>query len=57
MDLIILVLVLCLIGFVIYMLTTKIPMPPFWAQTIQVVAIIVLVLYLITRLFTIPNVL
>jgi hypothetical protein len=39
------------------MLTTKIPMPPFWAQTIQVVAIIVLVLYLITRLFTIPNVL
>lgn len=57
MDLIVLVLVLCLIGFVIWVLTTRIPMPPYWAQTIQVVAVIVLVLYLVTRLFPLPNVL
>lgn len=57
MDLILLVLVLCLIGFVIWLLTTKIPMPPYWAQTIQVVAVIVLVLYLITRVLHVPNVL
>ena len=28
MDLIILVLVLCVVGFLVYLLTTKIPMPP-----------------------------
>lgn len=57
MDLIVLVLVLCLIGFVVWVLTTKIPMPAGWAQTIQVLTLIVLVIYLISRLFRIPNVL
>ena len=57
MDLIILVLVCCLIGFLVWLLTTYIPMPPRWAQFIQVVALIVLVLYIITRLFNLPNVL
>lgn len=56
MDLIILVLVCCLIGFLVWLLTTYIPMPPNWAKVIQVVALVLLVLYLITRLFRIPNV-
>lgn len=57
MDLILLVVTVCLIGFVIWLLTTRIPMPPYWAQTIQVVAAVALVLYLLSRLFAIPNVL
>lgn len=57
MDLIVLVLVLCLIGFVVWLLTTKIPMPSGWATTIQVGALIVIVIYVLTRLTNIPNVL
>ncbi len=57
MDLIILVLVLVLIGFVVWLLTTKVPMPPMWATAIQVIALIAVVLFLITRLAHIPNVL
>lgn len=57
MDLLILVLVCCLIGFVVWLATTKIPMPDGWARAIQVFALIVLVLYVLTRLVTIPNVL
>jgi hypothetical protein len=57
MDLIVLVLVVCLIGFLVYLLTTKIPMPPMWAQAIQIITLIVIVLYLLTRVFTLPNVL
>lgn len=57
MDLIVLVLVLALVGFVVYLITTYIPMPPMWAKAIQVIALIVLVLYLLSRLVTIPNLL
>jgi hypothetical protein len=57
MDLIVLVLVVCLIGFLVWLLTTYIPMPPEWARAIQVIALIIVVLYLITRLFNLPNVL
>lgn len=57
MDLIILVLVLCLVGFLVWLLTTKIPMPPAWATAIQVIALIALILYVLTRLVSIPNVL
>lgn len=57
MDLILLVLTLALIGFVVWIITTKIPMPPMWATTIQVLAIIVLVLYALTRFVPLPNVL
>jgi hypothetical protein len=57
MDLLILVIVLCLIGFVIYLLTTKIPMPPHWATAIQVLTLIVIVLYILSRLVSLPNVL
>lgn len=57
MDLILLVLVVALIGFLVWAITTKVPMPPGWATAIQVLALIVIILYLITRFFTLPNVL
>ncbi len=57
MDLIVLVLVLALIGFIIWLITTKIPMPPSWAVAIQVLTLIVIVLYLVTRLVHLPNLL
>jgi len=57
MDLVILVLVIALIGFLVYLVTTKIPMPPYWATTLQVLALIVIVLYLIARFGgVLPNV-
>jgi hypothetical protein len=57
MDLIVLVLVCAVIGFVVYLLTTKIPMPPGWATAIQVIALVVLVLFLLSRVIDLPNVL
>jgi len=57
MDLIVLVLVACLIGFIVWLATTKIPMPPGWAIVIQVVAVIVLVLWFLQHFVSIPNVL
>ena len=57
MDLILLVLVLCVVGFVVWLLTTKIPMPPAWATAIQVLALVCLILYALTRLVALPNVL
>lgn len=57
MDLILLVLVLCLVGFLVWLLTTKIPMPPAWATAIQVFALVVMILFLLARLVSIPNVL
>ena len=56
MDLIVLVVVLCIIGFLIYLLTTKIPMPPYWATAIQVLALVVIVLFLLSRFGGLPNV-
>jgi flagellar biogenesis protein FliO len=57
MDLVILVLVIALIGFLIYLITTKIPMPPYWATAIQILALIVVVLYLLSRFgASLPNV-
>jgi len=57
MDLILLVLVVVLIGFLVYLLTTKVPMPPGWATAIQVLALIVIVLYVLSRFVHLPNVL
>jgi hypothetical protein len=57
MDLIVLVLVIVVIGFAVYVLTTKVPMPPGWASAIQVVALLVILLYLLTRFVNLPNVL
>ena len=48
-------LVLALVGFVVYVITVKVPMPPFWASTIQVLSLLVLVLYVITRFVRLPN--
>lgn len=58
MDLIALVLVLALIGFVIWILTTYIPMPPPIKTAIIVVTAIVMVIWLLGRIgLAIPNVL
>lgn len=57
MDLIFLVLVVVLIGFIVWVLTTKIPMPPGWATAIQVLALIVILLYILTRFANLPNIL
>jgi len=57
MDLIIFVLVVALIGFLVYVITTKIPMPPGWATTIQIAALVVIILYVLSRFVTLPNVL
>jgi hypothetical protein len=57
MDLILLVVVVVVIGFLVWLLTTKVPMPPLWATSIQVIALVVVILYLLTRVVHIPNVL
>ena len=57
MDLVLLVLVCVLIGFLVYILTEKVPMPPAWKTAIQVVALVVLILWLLPKLISIPNVL
>lgn len=57
MDLIIVLVVVVLIGFLVYLLTTKVPMPPMWATAIQVIALIVVVLWLLTQFVNLPNVL
>jgi hypothetical protein len=57
MDLLILILVAALIGFVVWIITTKVPMPPVWATAIQVLALIVIVLWALNHIVHIPNVL
>ncbi len=58
MDLIMLVLGLVLIGFLVWLLTTLVPLPPNWAKAIQVVALVLMILYLFSRVsLGIPNVL
>jgi uncharacterized membrane protein YkvI len=57
MDLLILIAVVVLVGFGVYILTTKVPMPPYWAGAIQIVALILILLFLLRRLgVTLPNV-
>ncbi len=58
MDLILLVLVLVVVGFLVWLLTTKVPLPPYWATAIQIVAVVILVLYML-RVFgvVLPNLL
>ena len=57
MDLIVLVLVAAAIGFVVWLVTTRIPMHPVWATTIQVVALILVVVWLLRYFSVLPNVL
>jgi hypothetical protein len=57
MDLVYLVLVVAIVGFLVWMITTQIPMPPGWAKALQVLALVVLIIYLIARFLPLPNVL
>jgi alpha-D-ribose 1-methylphosphonate 5-phosphate C-P lyase len=57
MDLVLLVLVVALIGFLVYIITTKVPMPAGWATTIQVLALVVVVVWLLSHFVMVPNVL
>jgi len=56
-DLLLLIVVVVVIGFLIYLLTTHVPMPAGWAKAIQVLALVVLILYVLTRFLNLPNVL
>jgi len=57
MDLIMLVLVLSVIGFLVWLITTKIPMDPTFRLAIQIIVLIVIVLWLLRRFGGgIPNV-
>lgn len=44
-----LVLVLALVGFLVYLITTHIPMPPIFKTAITIIVVVALVLYLIKR--------
>jgi len=56
-DLIMLVLVLAVVGFIVWLITTRIPMPPIFQTVIYIVVAIVLVLWLLRRFGgAIPNV-
>lgn len=58
MDLIILVLMLAVVGFLVWLITTKIPMDPIFRTVIYVVVAIALILWLLKRFGGgIPNVL
>jgi len=58
MDLVLLVLGLAIIGFLVWVITIKIPMDPMIKLAIQIIVIILVVLYIIRRLnVNIPNIL
>ena len=57
MDLIIIVLVCAIVGFLVWLITTNIPMPPGWAIVLQVLALALLLFWLIPQFVTLPNVL
>jgi hypothetical protein len=57
MDLVLLVLVVALIGFLVYVITTKVQMPPGWATAIQVLALVLVILWVLSHFVALPNVL
>lgn len=57
MDLVVLVLVLALIGFLVHLIVTKIPMDPTFRLVIQILVVVLVVLYLLRRFGGLPNVL
>jgi uncharacterized membrane protein len=58
MDLILLVLALAIIGFLVYLITTYIPMDPMFKTAIHIIVIVAVVLYLLQRFAGhVPNVL
>jgi hypothetical protein len=57
MDLVLLVLVLAIIGFLVWLITTKIPMDPIVKMAIQILVIVVMILFVLRQLgVAIPNV-
>ncbi len=57
MDLILLLLGIAILGFIVWLITTKIPMPPAWATALQVIALVAVLLYALTRFVKLPNIL
>ncbi len=57
MDLVLLVLEVALIGFLVYVITTKVQMPPGWATAIQVLALVLVILWVLSHFVALPNVL
>ena len=49
MDLIILVLVLAVVGFLVHLIVTHIPMEPIFKVAIQIIVVVAIILYLIQR--------
>jgi uncharacterized membrane protein len=57
MDLVYLILGIAVVAFLIYLITTYIPMDPMFKTAIHVIVLIAIVLYLLKRFAIIPNVL
>jgi hypothetical protein len=58
MDLIMLILVLALVGFLVYLIITHIPMPPIFKVAIQIIVVVAIILFLIQRFAgDVPNLL
>ncbi len=58
MDLVLLVLVLALVGFLVYLIITHVPMPPIFQTAIQIIVVVAIILYLISRFAgSVPNLL
>ena len=57
MDLILVITAIAVVGFVVWLITTQVPMPPGWAKVIQGVTLVILVLWLLSHLIVVPNVL
>jgi len=57
MDLLMILLVVVIVGFIVWLVTTNIPMPPVWATAIQVIALVVMLLWVLSKFVAIPNVL
>ena len=57
MDLVVLVLVLAIIGFLVWLITTKIPMDPMFKLAIQIIVVIVVIFFVLRQLgVVLPNV-
>jgi hypothetical protein len=58
MDLLMLILVVALVGFLVWVITTYIPMPPIFKTAIMIIVVVALILFLIKRFGGgLPNVL
>ena len=57
MDLILVLIAVVVIGFVCWLITTYVPMPPGWAKVIQGVTLVVLILWFLSHVIVVPNVL